>query len=92
MPAAVIRLTASENSVWRTVSFDAGVDRLLALAAEAAQLVLLPAEGDDDPQHRHRLVDDREDLALQVPGLDQARLDAAGVVDRRVVDERHDGQ
>ena len=40
--------------------------------AEARVLVALAAEGDDHAQHRHRLVDDRQRLALEVAHVDDA--------------------
>jgi len=64
---------------------DPRLDRLRALPDEAAVLVTLPAEGDDDPHHRHRLVDDRERLTLHVTHAANARLDLAAIPAGRVV-------
>jgi hypothetical protein len=68
---------------------DALLDRLLALLAEPPVLVALASERDDDPQHRHRLVDDRQRLPLLRLDELQAGHDARAVEPERVPDERH---
>ena len=71
---------------------DPRVDGCLRLRPEAVVLVALAAERDDHPQHRHRLVDDRERAALEALDPVQLRLDPLCVVARGVVDERNDRQ
>src|SRR5207247_4033951 len=71
----------------------AGADSRFALRPEAAVLVALPAERDDYAKHGHRLVDDREGLALEVsdvvnPGLNPLRVEAGRAVDARYDAER----
>ena len=72
--------------------FHAGVVRPHALLAESAVLVALADERHDHPEHRQRLVDDREGLALQALDVQQPGLDVLDVVaDRKVEqgDDRH---
>ena len=72
--------------------FHAGVDRSHALLAESAVLVALADERHDHPEHRQRLVDDRQGLALQALDVQQPGLDVLDVVaDRQVEqgDDRH---
>src|SRR5919197_615855 len=76
VPTAVIRLTVSENRVWRRVR-------------RTRAPTVLAAEGDDHLHHRDRLVDDRQRLALHLPDLEQPGLDVLHVVADRVVQERH---
>ena len=68
------------------------IDGRLALLAEASVLVTLAAERDDDAQHAHRLVHDRERLPLEALHPLQPRHDSLAVEAEGVVDERKDAE
>jgi hypothetical protein len=64
----------------------------LRLRAETVVRIGLATEGDDHPEHRDRLVHDRERLPLELAGVDEARLDPPRVVPERGIDHGYDGQ
>src|SRR6476469_5660266 len=57
------------------------------LPKPTVQMALTP-EGRDNPDHRHRLEEDRGGAPLESPDLGEPRDDLPAVVADRVVDER----
>ena len=69
-----------------------GLIALMGVDAETAVFMILAAEGDNHPQHGHRLMDDGQRLPFHAFDFVQALLDVLDVIANRVIEERHHRQ